>query len=208
MASSTSPTAGSRIRDADATRADLLRAARRRFVVLGFERTTTRDIAADAGANVSLITRYFGSKRGLFEAVLNESAELIEDRGPALGESMVEAFLDGLEPDAWPEFGHQHPLVLLLRETGEEEVEELRREVLRQSISTIARRLQADVAAGRTTIDPATVQLRAELLFALFSGITTLRTALRDEPLATADREVLREVLERAGGGLLGRPAD
>jgi AcrR family transcriptional regulator len=37
---------------------------------MGYERTTSRDIASDTGANVSLLYRYFGSKEGLFEVVL------------------------------------------------------------------------------------------------------------------------------------------
>lgn len=45
-------------------------AARRAFSERGFERTTVREIAADAGVNPALINRYFGGKEQLFaEAV-------------------------------------------------------------------------------------------------------------------------------------------
>lgn len=54
------------MRDATATQERLLLAARRRFAAQGFERTTVREIADDAGVNVALINRYFGGKDDLF----------------------------------------------------------------------------------------------------------------------------------------------
>ncbi|HEY0261043.1 MAG TPA: TetR family transcriptional regulator [Lacisediminihabitans sp.] len=44
----------------------ILRAARARFVELGYRATTTRAIAADAKVDAALIAYYFGSKQGLF----------------------------------------------------------------------------------------------------------------------------------------------
>jgi AcrR family transcriptional regulator len=58
-----------RARDAAATRKALLDAAAELFFERGFNRTTVRDIADRAGANQSLIFRYFGSKAAVFEAV-------------------------------------------------------------------------------------------------------------------------------------------
>src|SRR5437868_7385898 len=55
-----------RSRNAAETRAALLAAARIRFARDGYEATNLRDIAADVGVNVALISRYFGSKEGLF----------------------------------------------------------------------------------------------------------------------------------------------
>lgn len=54
------------MRDASATRARLVAAARKAFSEQGFERTTVREIAADAGVNPALINRYFGGKEQLF----------------------------------------------------------------------------------------------------------------------------------------------
>ncbi|NGP17013.1 TetR/AcrR family transcriptional regulator [Devosia aurantiaca] len=54
------------MRDAIATQERLLLAARRRFADQGFELTTVREIADDAGVNVALISRYFGGKEDLF----------------------------------------------------------------------------------------------------------------------------------------------
>src|SRR5687768_16792368 len=59
-------------RDAARTRRRLLEAARRRFARDGYATSTVRDIADDAGVNVALISRYFTSKEGLFEACLTD----------------------------------------------------------------------------------------------------------------------------------------
>src|ERR687890_791509 len=50
------------------TMAAILGAARRRFAADGFERTTIRAIAAEAGIDPSMVMRYYGSKDGLFAA--------------------------------------------------------------------------------------------------------------------------------------------
>lgn len=60
-----------RKRDAAATRAALLQAATARFVAETYDSVSLRNIAADAGVDVSLISRYFGGKEELFKAVLD-----------------------------------------------------------------------------------------------------------------------------------------
>ena len=62
-----------RKRDAEATRAAILAAAKVHFARAGYEGTFLRDIAVDAGADAALINRYFGGKEGLFAAVLKEN---------------------------------------------------------------------------------------------------------------------------------------
>jgi AcrR family transcriptional regulator len=62
-----------RRRDAQATRAALLEAAKAQFAALGYDSATLRDIAAGAGADVALIKRYFGGKEGLFTEALKAS---------------------------------------------------------------------------------------------------------------------------------------
>ena len=54
-------------------RAHLLRTALRLFSEKGFAKTSTREIAQTAGANIAAISYYFGDKAGLYRAVLNES---------------------------------------------------------------------------------------------------------------------------------------
>lgn len=180
------PANPTRPRNAEATRVELLRAARRRFTVLGYERTTTRDIAADAGVNVALISRYFGSKDGLLAAVIEASAEVMDPWRPGSMDELAATLTESLRPDAWPEFDHVNPLVLLLRDIDDERVGELRQEALRSGIDKFA----GLIGDGEST------RLRADLIFALLAGVVQLRGVLPEEPLATAEPEVLaREII-------------
>jgi AcrR family transcriptional regulator len=57
----------------------LISAALERFLADDYHRVTTRQIAEQAGANVSMIRYYFGSKEGLYEEMIRESlAPLLE----------------------------------------------------------------------------------------------------------------------------------
>ena len=67
-----------RRRDAAATRAAILEAAKVAFAATGYDRTSLRDIAALAGSDVALIPRYFGGKEGLFTEALK--ATIFPDR--------------------------------------------------------------------------------------------------------------------------------
>ncbi len=56
-----------------------MRAGMEVFSAKGYDAATTREIAATAGANEALISRYFGGKRGLLEAILTHGEELVEE---------------------------------------------------------------------------------------------------------------------------------
>ncbi|OBJ00585.1 TetR/AcrR family transcriptional regulator [Mycobacterium sp. 1465703.0] len=56
-------------RDGKVTRATILSAARTLFSAHGFERTTIRAVAAEAGVDPALVMHYFGNKAELFAAV-------------------------------------------------------------------------------------------------------------------------------------------
>jgi AcrR family transcriptional regulator len=62
-----------RKRDADATRAAIVDAAKIHFARSGYEGAFLRDIAAEAGVDAALINRYFGGKEGLFAEALKHS---------------------------------------------------------------------------------------------------------------------------------------
>ena len=55
------------------TRALILQVAGRLFAEKGFERTTSREICLAAGANMAAVNYHFGSREGLYEAVLVEA---------------------------------------------------------------------------------------------------------------------------------------
>jgi len=174
-----------RHRDAAATRADLLRAARRRFARDGYDRVSVRDIAADAGANVALISRYFGSKDGLFVEALSAVGRFpdLRETPPAeLPARMLAGILD--QPDA---YGGQNPITALLRSSGHEGVAEQ----MRAHIDTdLTRRL-----AALSPREDATV--RADLFVALMLGIGVLHSVIRKQPLAGQRSEQLQPHISR-----------
>jgi len=56
-------------------RNSILTAAEELFSELGYEGTSTRQIAKEAGANMSMISYYFGSKEGVFLEIMNRRME-------------------------------------------------------------------------------------------------------------------------------------
>ena len=60
--------------DAD-SRMRLIDVARKLFAEKGYEGTSTRDLAKASDLNISMISYYFGSKEGLYKAVLTEFAQ-------------------------------------------------------------------------------------------------------------------------------------
>jgi len=100
----TDPSPGADLtRNAARTRAALVSAARQRFAEDGFAATTVRAVAADAGVDAALVMRYFGSKRGLYEAATAVDLHLPDFTSVArrrLGAVIVETFLSRWEgPD-------------------------------------------------------------------------------------------------------------
>ncbi|CAH0526826.1 TetR/AcrR family transcriptional regulator [Vibrio hippocampi] len=54
-------------------REQLLARARELFVVLPYEKVSTRQVADNAGVNIAMIRYYFGNKEGLFETMIRET---------------------------------------------------------------------------------------------------------------------------------------
>ncbi len=80
----------------DSTRDRLLRAGLRIFGECGYNGTSTRAIATEAGANLAAIPYHFGGKEGLYLAVAEDIADRIgEFLLPVVSE--VEASLDTLD---------------------------------------------------------------------------------------------------------------
>ena len=90
-----------RRKDAGATRAAILDAARRAFTEAGYDGAGLREIAAAAGVHASLVNRYFGTKERLFDeavpATFSVEPLLTEDRAafaPALAKCMTPSSTD------------------------------------------------------------------------------------------------------------------
>lgn len=86
-----------RRRDAAATRASLLGAATAHFAREAYDSVSLRAIAADAGVDAALVSRYFGGKEDLFAAVLQACPapdELFEGDPSDFGERMSRMLVD------------------------------------------------------------------------------------------------------------------
>jgi AcrR family transcriptional regulator len=170
-------------RNATRTRQLLLDVARHRFARHGYANTTVRDIADGAGVNVALINRYFTSKEGLFEAcLLTAITDLKRDT-------------DGIAlPDVATSIAHRlaaptddpallDALLLLVRGSGDERIDAMRRAVLQ----TMSERLAA--ASGLPGQEGV---LRAQILLAASLGVALLRATVGLQPLATATEAQMR----------------
>lgn len=122
-------------RGRDEIRAAVIASARRCFAREGLT-ASLRDIAADAGVNLGLVHRHFGSKNALVRAVFTESAEhgrtqiasassftealdrLVEtgaDGNDTYGRMLALLLLDGAEPNTLQD---EFPTIARLRELG------------------------------------------------------------------------------------------
>jgi AcrR family transcriptional regulator len=168
-------------RRSEHTRAAILAAARRRFAADGFERTTIRGIAADAGIDPSMVMRYYGSKDGLFAAAADLDLHLPdlaavprEQLGVTLARHWVEVWEGGRSDEL---------LIVLLRSavTNEDAAEQLR--------TVFGAQVAKAVAA--VVDDPAEAPTRAGLVATQLLGLALCRHILRLPPVVALDVETL-----------------
>ena len=172
-----------RKRDAQATRAALLEAAKAQFAKVGYDSATLRDIAAAAGADVALVARYFGGKEGLFTEALKASIGTGRwrewDRASFPRE--VAAMMAGSAHEN--EERTQSFQFLLRAATSPATAPMLNVAVQERFLAAIRDWLGGDEA------DSAVVQARARVLAAVFIGFLVERL-IRGEPLAGRERDV------------------
>lgn len=181
-------------RDKEATRARLLEAARLRFARQGYDATSVRDIARDSGVDATLIFRYFGSKKQLFDQATAAArpTDLLEGSEEELVARMVRTVVD----HDWTEYGGEHPLVAMLRSSAHEDARQrIRTEVCDTYVNALR-----DLAEGEDA------ELRAELLSAWMVGIGILRSVVATPALAEARAADLAPHVATVATGLLGRP--
>jgi AcrR family transcriptional regulator len=177
--------AAPRRRNAAQTRQALLDVARVRFIRDGYAATTVRHIADDAGVNVALINRYFTSKEGLFEACLATAVTDVREKFADMSADGIAKRIVQRITDTADDAHVQDGLLMLLRTTGDERIDDMRRTVL----EAVSHRL-AEAASGTEPDRPAV--LRAQIVLATAIGLTLLRTSLRLSPLASAgERELI-----------------
>jgi AcrR family transcriptional regulator len=172
-----------RRRDARATRARLLDAARELFLGNGYSAVGLREVAAKAGVDVTLVRRYFGSKQELFTEATDVSGDVEEVRNAAdeaVGETLIARVLSSRrDVDA--------PLFALLRSSGDPAVVDRLNTQLDEGLTrNLAKRITADHA-----------RIRADMVTALLLGIGVQRVLLQKKPMANArDADIVAVFLE------------
>lgn len=166
------------------TRQTVLEAARARFAGDGFAATTIRLVAADAQVDASQVMQFYGSKEGLFAAVMEIPSSALEQFSTAfhgaddqLGERVVRAYLGAWEGGP----AVSDPLMAMLRGAI---ANDGAREQLRDFIQS--RLLEGTRGAG-----DADAALRAGLASSMLVGVIMNRRIIGVPTLAAAETEDL-----------------
>jgi AcrR family transcriptional regulator len=168
------------------TRGEILTAARESFASKGFDRTSIRGVAREAGVDAALIHHYFGGKDELF---IESMALPIDPRvvastvldGPreGLGRRIIETFLGVWEsPD-----GQQRMKAVLRSAVSTEEVAQLMRD-------GISRMIMLPVSHALGTPD---ARLRVSMVASQLIGMALMRYLVELEPLASVSPSELAD---------------
>jgi AcrR family transcriptional regulator len=169
--------AAPRKRNAEATRAAILESAKAKFAQSGYDLTSLRDIAADAGADVALIKRYYGGKEALFTAALRASfrPDLLQGVDRRSFPREVATMMAG---PARADEARSHTFQFLLRAATSPTTAPLLNVAIQERfLGPIRDWLGGDDAPAR-----------ARVLAAVYIGLLVERL-IRDEPLTGAERE-------------------
>lgn len=167
---------------ADRTQQRIMASARRLFAELGYERTTVRAIAAEAGIDPAMVMRYYGSKDGLFAAATEFDLRLADiATGPIedLGRRLVRHFLD-----RWDEPEADNQFALLLRAAISDP------EAARRLHSIFEAQLTPALAGVAT---PKRLRDCAALVATQMVGLGCMRYVLRVSNVAALSRSAITE---------------
>jgi AcrR family transcriptional regulator len=181
-------------RNAAATREKMLQAARARFLRESYDHVGLREIAADAGVDVALVGRYFGSKEALFKEVLKGSDGLLLEGGlqaadlPAYLASLVTqdhgggaGGCGGYESDN----EDIERLIIILRSAASPKAATVVRQAMSENVlEPIAALLDGDDA-----------EIRASMALSVLMGSTILSRIMAVEPICECDGESMRRNL-------------
>jgi AcrR family transcriptional regulator len=161
-----------------------LDAARRLFTTDGYDQTSIRAVASASGVDSALVMHYFGSKEGLFNAVIEWPFDIdavfhdifLGDTGQ-VGRRLVRTICA-----IWEDEHTRHPLTAILRNAVQrEDAGRLLREFVRREI---VGRLAAQ------SEDPH-ADMRGSLVCSTLVGLFTSRYVIGIEPLASAPIETV-----------------
>lgn len=169
------------------TREEILAAARQLFAQRGYQATTMRAIAAEAGVNAALVHHYYGSKEQLLIAAMNlplNPADVIRelrDAGPReqLGERLVRFFVR-----TWRDPQTGQALQALLRASASSDAG-----------AATMRQFVENVMLARLTTLLGVPRLRLACGFAQLLGFALGGTVIGIEPLASASEDDLVALL-------------
>jgi AcrR family transcriptional regulator len=170
------------------TREAIERAARRQFAELGYDRTSVRQVAIEAGVDPGLVTHFHGTKQQLFVAVADLPFDppavlpglLAGD--PAGAGARLARFVAGVLET---EEGRRRVTGLVRAAASEPAAARMVRE-------RIARELLTPLAAQLGADEPA---LRASLVAAQMVGLVMARHVVAVEPLASLPAERLADAI-------------
>jgi len=166
------------------TREAILAAARRLFAERGFDRTSMRAIAHEAGVDPALVSHYHGSKQALFAVTAELPFDprdvlpaLADGSADAVGERLARFVVSMLESEE----GRRRVIGLVRAAASEDEAARLVRErVTQEMLMPLAERLGVDQPA-----------LRGSLASSQVVGLVMSRYVVAVEPLASADPELV-----------------
>ncbi|WP_328633962.1 TetR/AcrR family transcriptional regulator [Streptomyces sp. NBC_00356] len=187
-----------RSHDPEGNRRAVLEAARRLFAAHGYQGVGIRAIATEAGVTPGLVMAYFGSKDGLFRAVVGEgtgvTAALLDEAGndPAgLPGALAHSYLD-----RWDRLSAEDPLAALIRSA-------LNHPPSAQQLSELLERLVTGPLRGVLGESPEATA-RIGMIRSVLFGVIMERYLFAHEParsVSTADLEpLLADVLAAAIG--------
>jgi AcrR family transcriptional regulator len=172
------------------TRDAIVDAARRSFARAGYDRTTIRAVAQDAGVDPALVMHFFATKEHLFAAAIQLPFDA-ESEIAALREAGREHFGEGLARlffRVWEDPATGGAMVSLLRSASSHE------DAAQRMRDLLDARIVQPLAGA---LDAPEARLRASLVSSTLVGLGFARYVLRLEPIASADPEVLIPALGR-----------
>ncbi|MEU1116525.1 MULTISPECIES: TetR family transcriptional regulator [unclassified Streptomyces] len=190
------PTRRGRRPGAGSARGQILRAAQVKFAERGYEGTTIRSIAREAGVDASLVHHFFGTKEGVFSAAMSRALqpaeikpEVLAGTPDGLGERILRSFLQ-----QWETVERRDPMLAVIRSavSHEDAALQLRRFITTEVLGTLARSIPGSDAPVRATM------VGSQLI-----GLIMVRYIVRVEPLASASTETLVELFAPVLGGYL-----
>jgi AcrR family transcriptional regulator len=173
---------------ANVTREAILGAGRAKFEELGYDRTTIRAVAAEAGVDPALVSHFFGSKQELFLSVVELPFDpsvvlprLVAGDPDGAGLRLARFVLGVLEDDE----ARARIVGIVRAAASEPAASEIVRELItRQVIGPLAESLGAGDA-----------ELRASLVGSQIVGLVMARHVVGVEPLASRPPETVARAI-------------